>query len=191
MKLATQTLSLRTDTKRYTLEDIYKEVMEDFALLVSLGATDLLEKEVCVAWGKKVKAFGTCKRVGRQVNGKILYEIKINREYIGVGDAKEVHNTIMHECIHCVEGCMNHGAKWKAIAKKVNDNFDFSPIKRTGYDEAYNAVMQTKYKYEAVCQKCNTTFHWMRKSRIYISCSEGRARCGCGGKQFVCRSINL
>ena len=100
MEITIQKHSLRLDTKRYTLEDIHKEVMEDFSLLVSLGCKDLLGKEVRVKWGKKVRAYGTCKRIGYQPNtGKILYEIQINQEYIAVGDYKDVHNTIMHEYI--------------------------------------------------------------------------------------------
>ena len=102
MEITIQKHSLRLDTRRYTLEDIQKEVMEDFSLLVSLGYDDLLNKEVRVVWGKKVRAFGTCKRIGVQPSGKMLYEIQINKEYIAVGESKEVHNTIMHECIHCI-----------------------------------------------------------------------------------------
>ena len=191
MEITIQKHSLRLDTKRYTLEDIHKEVMEDFGLLISLGCEDLLNKEVRIKWGKKVRAYGTCKRLGFQSStGKTLYEIQINREYIAVANSKEVHNTIMHECIHCVDGCMNHGEKWKAIARKVNSKFDFTTIKRTGYDEAYHAVMETKYKYEAICNKCGTAYRWMRQSRIYTSCAMGKARCNCGGKEFTCRPIH-
>lgn len=190
MEITTQKLSLRLDTKKYTLEDIYNEVMEDFAILVSLGCEDLLTKEVKVNWGKKIRAFGTCQKIGYQKNKhSTLYEIQINKDYVAVGDPREVHNTIMHECIHCVDGCMNHGEKWKAIAKKVNDNFDFSTIKRTGYDEAYHAIVQTKYKYEAVCKKCGTAYRWIRQGRIYNSCALGKATCHCGGKEFSCRTI--
>lgn len=190
MEITIQKHSLRLDTKRYTLENIHKEVMEDFAILISLGCEDLLKKEVRIKWGKKVRAYGTCKRIGLQPNGKVLYEIQVNQEYIAVGDSKDVHNTIMHECIHCVDGCMNHGEKWKAIAKKVNDKFDFTTIKRTGYDEAYHAIMETKYKYEAICNKCGAAYRWMRHSRIYTSCTLGKARCNCGGEEFTCRSIH-
>ena len=190
MEITIQKHSLRLDTKRYTLEDIQEEVMEDFSLLVSLGCEDLLNKEVRVTWGKKVRAYGTCKYIGKQLNGKILYEIQINKDYIAVGDSKDVHNTIMHECIHCVDDCMNHGEKWKLIANKVNNKFDFTTIKRTGYDEAYQAVMETKYKYEAICNKCGTAYRWIRQGRIYTSCAMGKARCSCGSKQFTCRPIN-
>lgn len=190
MKITIQKHSLRLDTKRYILDDIQKEVMEDFSLFVSLGYTDLLNKEIRVAWGKRVKAYGTCKRIGKQPNGKILYEIQINKEYIAVGNPKDVHNTIMHECIHCIDGCMNHGEKWKLAAKKVNDKFDFTPIKRTGHDEAYQAIIETKYKYEAICNKCGTAYHWIRQSRIYRSCTMGKAKCVCGSKDFTCKHIN-
>lgn len=190
MEITIQKHSLRLDTRRYTLEDIQKEVMEDFSLLVSLGYDDLLNKEVRVVWGKKVRAFGTCKRIGVQPSGKILYEIQINKEYIAVGESKEVHNTIMHECIHCIDGCMNHGEKWKLAAKKVNDKFDFTTIKRTGYDAAYQAVIETKYKYEAICNNCGSVYRWIRQSRIYTCCAMGKAKCHCGSKNFTCRPIH-
>lgn len=185
MNITVQKHSLRLDTKNYTLEDILAEVKEDFTVLVSLGYTDLLDKDVIVNYGKRIRAYGTCQRVGR-VNNKMRYEIKINKDYLKVGNPKDVHNTIMHECIHCIEGCMNHGEKWKTAAAKVNARFDFSPIQRTGYDEAYHQVLETKYKYFAVCEGCKSVYKWMRKSKTYTACCNNRARCSCGSKKFTC-----
>lgn len=187
MKITIQKHSLRLDTKKYTLVDIQEEVKENFALLVSLGYEDLLNKEVVVTYGKKIRAFGTCKKIGKKpYSNKMLYEIQINKEYLAVADPKEVHNTIMHECIHCIDGCMNHGNKWKYAATRVNAKFDFTPIKRTGYDEAYHQVMETKYRYFATCDKCHTVFKWIRKGSIYNACCQNKARCSCGSNSFTC-----
>ena len=184
-----QKLSLRLDTQKYSLEDIQKEVEENLLILIGLGCTDLINKEVKVGWGKSVRSYGTCTKIGKKANGKTLYEIKINKEYIAVAASREVHNTIMHECIHCVDGCMNHGNKWKTIAQKVNRSYDFSTIKRTGYDPAYNQILEAHYRYIAVCDRCGHAFRWMRKSHIFVSCSTGKARCSCGGTSFTCREL--
>ena len=106
MEITVQKHSLRLDTKRYTLEDIHKEVMEDFALLVSLGYEDLLNKEVKVSWGKKVRAYGTCKRIGRQPNGKMLYEIQ---KAVKLYSEKEQWNRL-------VENAMSADFSWKNSA---------------------------------------------------------------------------
>lgn len=188
MKITKQMHSLRLDTKNYTLDDILKEVKEDFEILESLGYSEMKDRKVSVKFGKQAKALGYCKKTTR--NKIPYYTIEINKEYLSVAPAADVHNTIMHECIHCVDGCMNHGDKWKAVANKVNVKFEFTPITRTTNCPEYREVLNKKYKYFATCNTCNYTYKWMRRGRLFDSCKTGKARCNCGGRSFTCTIKN-
>ena len=83
-------------------------------------------------------------------------------------DETGLMNTILHELIHSVKGCMNHGAKWKAIAAKVKAAYGYN-IKRTsnaaekGVDEATRPI---EYKYIFKCKGCGCTVRRERASKF-------------------------
>jgi hypothetical protein len=184
MNITIQKHSLRLDTAKYTLEDVKKEIEEDFQILISLGYTDLAQKKVKVEWGKALKQYGSCAKPYPNT-----YVIKINQNFIRVGDYKEVHNTIMHECIHCIDGCHNHGPNWKKAAAKVNARFDFTPIERCGTDDNYHEFLKSQAKYQITCKACHHTWNYYRKTRIFASCANGKATCSCGSKEFDCKTL--
>lgn len=184
MNITIQKNSLRLDTFNYTLTDIQAEIDEDINILVSLGCNDLKKKSITAKYGTQLKCYGST----RKTNGK--YAISINEQYLRVGDPKDVHNTIMHEVIHCVDGCMNHGDKWKRIAAQVNSRFDFTPIQRTGDDKAYDAFLETKYKYKITCNKCGHEYKYLRKTKTFDECKCGKRMCGvCRSTDFTCEEI--
>ena len=187
MSFVIQKHSLRLDTSTYTLEDIKREIKEDFDILISLGYIDLMDKKVKIEWGKALKQYGSCSKARNQtIPGVTTYVIKINQNYLRVGSPEDVHNTIMHECLHCIDGCFNHGPRWRAAASKVNANFTFSPIERCGSDDGYKEFLSTKAKYQITCKTCNHTWNYFRKTRTFTSCANGKARCTCGGREFEC-----
>lgn len=49
-----------------------------------------------------------------------VYSININ--YLLLEDEapeEALVNTLVHELLHCVDGCMNHGEKWKQLSEAV------------------------------------------------------------------------
>ena len=103
-----QNYSIKAEVKNYTVEDIEREVNEDVGLVVALGYPELLNNEYNVVINhKRAKALGRCTKIGRTNK----YTITINKNHLEFSAAKEVHNTIMHEVIHSIHGCMNHGPK--------------------------------------------------------------------------------
>lgn len=94
-----------------------------------------------------------------------------------------VRNTVFHELLHCVDGCMNHGKKWQSLADLVNDCYAME-IKRCSSTEEkvgveYAKTLNEKRKKERMekeklfvvrCTKCGvecSTFG-MRAPKWYV-----------------------
>lgn len=182
MTITTQNHSLRFDTVSYTLKDIQDEIYEDIHLLIALGHKDLAHKTFLAKWQNKARTLGLTSRSPFST----VYAIAINRDFIRVAKPEDVHNTIMHECIHCIDGCFDHQHKWKAVAAQVNAMYKFTPITRCGNSPEYREkVLAAKYKWRITCNGCGNVWNYMRKSRVVNSCANGTARCSCGCKEFT------
>ena len=179
-----QNYSIKAEVKNYTVEDIEREVNEDVRLVAALGYPELLDNEYDVVINhKRAKALGRCTKIGRTNK----YTITINKNHLEFSAAKEVHNTIMHEVIHSVHGCMNHGPKWQKIAHEVNNTYEFTPITRVANISTpeYEEYSKNQYKYVIECSKCHSKWRYMRKTRTVQACQRGSASCSCGGKNFI------
>lgn len=183
-----QKMSLRKDTATYTLKDIKEEVKEDVELLAALGYKEaLLNFYSCESNARAVRRLGRCTKVAPQ-----QYIITINSNYLKMAKPESVHNTIMHEVIHSLPGCMNHGAKWQNIARRVSAQYEFGSITRThdlGTDPEYNKYLASKYRYTIECTQCHSKWNFMRRTKTFDACNHGRATCSCGGKKFICTEL--
>ena len=83
------------------------------------------------------KRYGVCKqeepdkssmyieKIGRR---KVIKYLKYNKHTIEISpwvmdlDDKVIKNTIMHEIIHCLPNCNNHGKVFKQYAEYINQN---------------------------------------------------------------------
>lgn len=70
--------------------------------------------------------WGQCKQVGEN-----RFEINISQRLLSddVSD-RAAKDTILHEMLHTVEGCMGHKGRWKELAQKVNAQLPQYKIKR-------------------------------------------------------------
>ncbi len=95
-----------------------------------------------------------------------------------------IKNTIIHELIHCIPNCNNHGKEFKKYANYINKNLGYT-IKTTGnkredYQKS-NLEYQEEadYKYKIKCKNCGQEFYRKRISKNFTQ----KYRCGkCGGK---------
>lgn len=85
-------------------------------------------KEMTFAWNPRLKRlWGRCKFTVQQ-----KYIIELNCVFQDEStDISGLKNTLLHEILHTCEGCMNHGAQWKAYAKQMQDAYGIV-LKRTG-----------------------------------------------------------
>jgi len=60
------------------------------------------------------------------VFSKIFFDIYLSEEFINKYSLKTAfRNILMHELIHTISGCMNHGKKWKKYIEYMNTNFKY------------------------------------------------------------------
>lgn len=80
-------------------------------------------------------------------------------------------DTIMHEILHTVDGCLNHKYKWKAMADKVNKAYGYN-IKRctSSKEKGIDSSIIEKPTYNKIyfvkCEKCGAEIIRHRKSDL-------------------------
>lgn len=183
------------------LQKLYKECLQE---LKSIGLEfennkDIGEINITLS-KRKNKRYGCCKQekpdrnfriVEKRKNRKIIRYEKFQEHHIEISkwvmelDEKIIKNTIIHELIHCIPFCNNHGEEFKKYATYINQKLGYD-IKRVGNpkeDYAKSNVpyqeTETGYKYKIKCEKCGQEIlrkrFNIRKIKLY--------RCGkCGGK---------
>ena len=95
-----------------------------------------------------------------------------------------IKNTIIHELIHCLPYCNNHGEIFKKYAKTFNEKFgyDISRVgnKKKDFEKSNIEFNENEnYKYKIICKKCGQEFFRQRLNKDFLR----KYRCGkCGGK---------
>lgn len=115
-----------------------------------------------------------------------MHKIEISKWVMELED-KIIKNTIIHEIIHCLPNCNNHGTEFKKYAEYINKNLGYN-ISRLGNRredfEKSNLKYQEKEKinYKIVCENCKQTFY---RQRLIKNLTK-KYKCGkCGGKLIV------
>lgn len=97
-----------------------------------------------------------------------------------------IKNTIMHELIHCLPYCNNHGKEFKKYAELINEKLGYE-IQRLGNKEkdyeksniVFDKSDEVEYKYKVRCKECGIVFYRQRLKKNFIR----DYRCGkCKGK---------
>lgn len=124
-----------------------------------------------------------------------IYTISIN--YLLLEDdcpEEALTNTLVHELLHCVDGCMNHGEKWQKLVEIVNDCYDLkmsrctSTSEKFANDEEYgNKVLQAKMAkrktYTCVCKDCGIEYQRIgERAPKWYAHYENYHCSKCGGK---------
>ena len=112
------------------------------------------------------------------------HHIEISRWVMDLND-NIIKNTIIHELIHCMPYCNNHGQEFKNYAKVINEKLGYN-ISRVGNKELDYKMSnieyeekKLKYKYEIFCAKCGQRVLRQRLNKNFTK----KYRCAkCGGK---------
>ena len=112
------------------------------------------------------------------------HHIKISRWVLGLDD-KIIKNTIIHEIIHCIPYCNNHGKEFKKYASYINEKLGYN-ISRVGnkkedYKKSNIEYIDEKesYNYKIICVNCGQTIFRKRLNRNFSR----KYRCGiCRGR---------
>ena len=182
--------------KEELLQKLYKECIEE---LDEIGIV-FEGKDISICISKRNnKRYGCCKpeipdekykTVKRRGFRYIVkfenykkYTIEISRWVL---DLKEdiIKNTIIHELIHCLPYCNNHGDSFKRYTNLINIKLGYN-ISTVGNkkEDFQNSNLEYKekdeYKYKIQCERCDKVFYRKRLQKNFIK----RFRCSkCLGK---------
>lgn len=137
-----------------------------------------------------IKVSGKIKKIA----GKCKYNFQTQKYSINL--AKHLFNTnkklilevLLHEFIHTIDSCFNHGTKFVQIMKNINnaENLDIR-VSLNGEDiyailEQHNAI-KSMFKYKIVCAECGQVLGYVsRKSNDMVKNPQDYTCKDCGGK---------
>lgn len=180
------------------LEKLYKECINE---LKSIGIdidNSKIIGDIDIKTSKRAKKrYGVCKNEEPDENSKYIFKRKIHflkfkKHHIEISnwvlDLNDniIKNTIMHELIHCMPNCNNHGSEFKKYARFINKKLGYN-ISRLGNKKEdyklsnleYLDENEKKFKYTIICENCKTLFYRQRLTKNFLK----RYRCGiCKGK---------
>lgn len=189
-------------TEEDRLNELYTECVSE---LTNIGI-DVLDEDrigkIDIGFAKrKAKRYGCCKnenpdRTTAYREKRKIYYRKFNTHHIEISkwlmDLNDdiIKNTIVHELIHCMPDCNNHGKEFKRYAKYINDKLGYN-ISRVGNKEEdykksnleFSEIEKTpKYNYKVTCSRCGYSFYRIRLQKNFTR----KYRCGkCMGKLII------
>ena len=170
------------------LERLYNECIDELAL-IGIPIEELGKIQITIS-KRATKRYGCCKqeepdkKTRYRENHIVKYGI-FKKHIIEISawvmelNEEIIKNTIMHEIIHCLPYCNNHGENFKKYAKCINQKLGYN-ISRVGnkaedYKNSnieYNE--QEKYKYKIECKTCGQVFYRQRIAKGFTR----KYRCG-------------
>lgn len=108
------------------------------------------------------------------------FEVAINSSMINNAPVLSLIETMVHELLHTLPNCFNHGPVWKGHVSKVNATFGTSISRLTTVN--FDIGQQETYKYKVTCNGCNKVVAtYKRLGKVLKSLEE--YTCGiCGGE---------
>ncbi len=148
---------------------------------------------------KNNKRYGCCKQEEPDQNYKVITKIgrrkiikyeKFNKHSIEISkwvlDLNDgiIKNTIMHELIHCMPYCNNHGKEFKKYANLLNTYYGYN-ISRLGdkkkdFERSNVEYIEKEcFNYKIICRNCKQEFYRKRLNKNFTR----KYRCAkCGGR---------
>lgn len=193
-------IKMKGITMEEKLKRIYDECVKELKSIgmdilnsVQIGTIDISVSK------RNNKRYGCCKQEEPDIKTKYIEKIgnkriiryaKFNKHHIEISpwllklDESIIKNTIIHEIIHCLPNCNNHGEEFKRYAKYINNKLGYNISRVGNKKEDYiksNVEYEEneKYNYHIKCTNCGQSFFRKRLNKNYIR----RYRCGkCGSK---------
>lgn len=129
--------------------------------------------------------------LGRCVRKNGVFYIELARKSVGESvDVNFIKNIIMHELIHTMPGCWNHGPTFQHYAQLVNRGFGY----HVGTTETIENMMAAGVKpliksevarYALVCGKCGKRVAYRQRQCDLTTNPGNYVHSGCGGNLFT------
>ena len=162
------------------LEDLFNECIEELA---KIGIN--FDSQIDIKISKRNnKRYGCCKyeqpiletayRNKRNIYYKSYnkYHIEISRWVLDL-NKEIIKNTIMHELVHCIPSCNNHGKEFKKYANIINNKLGYNITrlgnKREDFEKSNIKYDDDKsYKYKIICTNCGMIYYRNRISKKFL-----------------------
>lgn len=152
------------ELKRITRQSEINRILQDCIKKVESVGETVLPINPKVNVNKRLRStFGYCKCYDNPV------EIEISEITFELSPMSAIEDTIMHEVIHAVPDCDNHGEKWKLVADKINKKYGYN-IKRTASLENMGLKKENFYKYIIKCKNCGNISYGSKKIKSISVC---------------------
>lgn len=137
---------------------------------------------------RNAKRYGCCKQEDPDKSslclkkGKMFYK-KYNVHHIEISkwlmqlNSDIIKNTIIHELIHCLPNCNNHGEEFKYYARIINKELGYNitrlgnkeeDYKKSGVEYKKEEKKVNNYKYKIICQKCGQVYFRKRMAKKFL-----------------------
>lgn len=103
--------------------------------------------------------YGICKKRGD------VYNIEISKYYL-MNPMEQVKQTLVHEVLHTVKGCYNHGKTWKKWADLINKAYGYSISRTSKHGFHHPEYKEVRRKYKIECTGCGNVWHRQKRSKL-------------------------
>lgn len=147
-----------------------KQMLEDIKIIIPQNITFNTNS-------RYTRRLGNCRRFIATNN----FEISI-ATHVVIGDDVDyttTKNTLLHEMLHTLDGCFNHGKTWKYYASLVKKNYGFD-ISRTGEitKKHQDVLNMGKVIKTLKCESCGKEFSFPETSKYIKKYNDFTCKCG-------------
>ena len=119
--------------------------------------------------------------IGRDRNKPSGYGMHISRTFELIPDDEKAElrfkSCMIHEIIHTIPGCNNHGKKFKKICNIINKKFPEYKLQTKTSSEDFGVKREDKKpRYIVKCESCGKEYFYFRKPKYNIE----NYYCSCG-----------
>lgn len=177
------------------LKKLYKECLEELKS-IDINLDENVIGKIDISFAKrKTKRYGCCKQEEPDKSTayrekRIIHYRKYNKHHIEISrwliDLNDdiIKNTIIHEIIHCLPDCNNHGKEFKKYSKLIKEKLGYNITRLGNKKEDYEKSNlefneKVKIKYVIICENCGLIYYRQRMAKNFTK----KYRCGkCKGK---------
>jgi predicted RNA-binding Zn-ribbon protein involved in translation (DUF1610 family) len=155
---------------------------------------------------RALKRYGCCKQetpdkkyktVKKYRYRKVITYQKFEKHHICISkwvlelDDKIIKNTIIHELIHCIPYCNDHGENFKNYANYINEKLGYNISRLGNKEEDYKKSNieykeKERYNYIITCDKCGQKIYRKRLNKDFVN----KYKCGICKSKFKVEIIN-
>ena len=153
------------------MSDFIEDIYDGKAILYSCGFHQIEDIEI-----KPIFSEGYTKFLGRTKREGTTFYLILNHPYANMSSHDEIMNTIVHELLHMLPNCLNHGVVWKSYASVVfrKTGIDIQRLASREMTMAYTkarGTVKNTHTYQVECTQCHRRLGKKYKRKVDVIAS--------------------